>query len=395
MNKDICVVVGFADSLAAPEVCWSLVDAGYRVVAFARNGTVAAIQYSRYVKLMEIPAPEVDLARSVRILQENLSLLISRDGMKQVVVFPLDDTSLLLCSRLESSPNIYLAGPGSANVAIALDKQLQIKIAQSAGFRVIPTWNQNRGGDLNGAVIAKPRFAVEIAGNSVVRHNYRIFKEYGKRNARMNGEEFECLWQPYIRGGGGEGIFGLAVGEKVRVCSAHRRVRMMNPNGSGSSACESTKPESPQVDYASRFIQLSKWNGLFMIELLRDREGKLWFMEFNGRPWGSMALARREGFDYPAWAVRQALTGEPGIQLPQGNQPGIVCRHVGRELLHILFAIRGAVKGKFNEWPAISKSLAKMLTFNRRHHFYNWRDDDRKVFWADIWITFRNQFHRN
>ena len=46
---------------------------------------------------------------------------------------------------------------------------------------------------------------------------------------------------------------------------------------------------------------------MFMIELLRDRTGKVWFVELNGRPWGSMALSRRQGFEYPAWHVKLAI----------------------------------------------------------------------------------------
>ena len=41
--------------------------------------------------------------------------------------------------------------------------------------------------------------------------------------------------------------------------------------------------------------------------LLRDGEGTAWFMELNGRAWGSMALARRLGHEYPRWAVQAAL----------------------------------------------------------------------------------------
>ena len=47
---------------------------------------------------------------------------------------------------------------------------------------------------------------------------------------------------------------------------------------------------------------------MFMLELLRDAAGTPWFMEVNGRPWGSMALAVRRGFDYPVWAVRRRST---------------------------------------------------------------------------------------
>jgi len=43
------VVIGFAEALAAPEVVWSLVDAGFDVAAFARRGKPAALAHSRHV----------------------------------------------------------------------------------------------------------------------------------------------------------------------------------------------------------------------------------------------------------------------------------------------------------------------------------------------------------
>ena len=49
----------------------------------------------------------------------------------------------------------------------------------------------------------------------------------------------------------------------------------------------------------------TQWRGMFMLEFLRAKDGTAWFMELNGRPWGSMALARRSGLEYPAWALRQ------------------------------------------------------------------------------------------
>ena len=49
------------------------------------------------------------------------------------------------------------------------------------------------------------------------------------------------------------------------------------------------------------------WHGMFMVELLRAGD-PWWFMELNGRPWGSLALARRLGYEYPAWTAPRAST---------------------------------------------------------------------------------------
>ena len=121
------------------------------------------------------------------------------------------------------------------------------------------------------------------------------------------------------------------------------------------------------------------WRGLFMIELLRDDSGKLWFVELNGRPWGSMALCRRQGFEYPAWHIELAIDG----QSPAGTAPipvqSIVCRNAGREFMHLLFVLKGAKSNALTNWPPFWRTLREILHFNGSDGLYNWRQDDMKV----------------
>jgi protein-tyrosine-phosphatase len=159
---------------------------------------------------------------------------------------------------------------------------------------------------------------------------------------------------------------------------------MMNPAGSGSSACVNIEPRADLVAAAERFLTALQWRGLFMIELLRDTSGKFWFMELNGRPWGSMALARRVGLEYPAWAINALTT--PGYRptLPV-LQPPVLCRHVGRELTHLAFAVRGPSRDDTTSaWPSFRRSLVDMLQLSGRQAVYNWRSDDSKVFFYDV-----------
>jgi len=78
---------------------------------------------------------------------------------------------------------------------------------------------------------------------------------------------------------------------------------MMDPEGSGSSACTPIAVRPELRDAVALMMARLEWEGLFMVELLGDEAGRAWFMELNGRAWGSMALARRMGLEYPAWAV--------------------------------------------------------------------------------------------
>jgi predicted ATP-grasp superfamily ATP-dependent carboligase len=201
------------------------------------------------------------------------------------------------------------------------------------------------------------------------------------------------LLQQYVCGVG-EGLFGLAADDGVLGWSAHRRLRMMNPQGSGSSACTSRDVDDGLKASGERFIALSGWRGLFMIELLRDESGKVWFMELNGRAWGSMALARRLGFEYPAWAVKKIFNPGAQIVLPRSNPQPLVCRHLGRELVHLLFVMRGPKSRALARWPSRWSAVRQFLSFAREERWYNWRANDRKVFFSDAIGTVKGQIFK-
>jgi hypothetical protein len=206
----------------------------------------------------------------------------------------------------------------------------------------------------------------------------------------------ECvplLVQSFVRGTG-EGVFGLVAPEGVRAWSAHRRLRMMNPQGSGSSACISQSVPEDLKASAEKMIRMAAWRGLFMIELLRDDSGELWFVELNGRPWGSMSLSRRQGLEYPAWHVQLAMDAESRAGAVPSLAPGMVCRHIGREFMHLLFVIRGA-KSKALNWPPFWKTIANVVRVRQDDTYYNWRRDDPKVFFADCYYTVHDNVFKN
>lgn len=91
--------------------------------------------------------------------------------------------------------------------------------------------------------------------------------------------------QPLIRGVG-EGLFGYVGPRGVTAWSSHRRVRMVNPHGSASSACRSNPVDGDLIGPSERFLSAIGWRGMFMLEFLRDSDGEPWFMELNGRTWG-------------------------------------------------------------------------------------------------------------
>ncbi len=123
-----------------------------------------------------------------------------------------------------------------------------------------------------------------------------------------------------------------------------------------------------------------------MTELHRDAEGRAWFVELNGRPWGSMALARRRGPESPAWTVRAAL--DPCfVPDAAADGPHVVCRHLGMEIAHLAFVLRGPQSKAVESWPSLWRSVLAVLTPGRDRASYNWKPSEPRVFAADTWRT--------
>ena len=397
------VLVGFAEAMAAPEVVWSLVDGGFRVIAFARKGRASAMRYSRYVECHEICPPEVDLQTSLADLQ---SLLASMDGKAdepQRILFPLDDKAVWLSSRVKLETRWILAGPSGPNADLALTKCLQIHMAQDAGFDVPKTLIARSAADVlafataeSFPIILKAAECVPVSEGRL--HSCRKWicansRELERAMAEW-GELVPLLVQPFIVGTG-EGVFGLAAPDGIRAWSAHRRLRMMNPEGSGSSACVSQPVAQELRSKVEAFIRKSGWRGLFMIEVLRDNSGRVWFVELNGRPWGSMALCRRQGLEYPAWHVDLAMDEQSRAGLAVAPGPGVVCRNAGREFMHLLFVLRGARSNALTKWPSSWETISNLFRFHREDGLYNWRRDDPRVFLADFYYTIHDNLFKS
>src|SRR5216683_5963171 len=293
------VLIGFADALAAIESAWCLADDGFEVVAFARRGSRPALARSGAVRVVGITAPEQDADGSAA----DLAAVVRE--LSPAAVLPLDDHAVWLCDRAcgefpaPAGPGQpggpAVAGPLGRLAALALDKRQQLKYAGAAGLAVPATQDAAREEPPGqGPWMVKPAMAVELREGRLHRPAGRVAGSSSQLREVAAAIGGPAIAQPLIEGTG-EGVFGLATRDGVAAWSAHRRIRMMNPRGSGSSACRSIPVDGELAGPVSDFIASTGWRGLFMIEFLRDASGRPWFMELNGRAWGSMALAIRRG----------------------------------------------------------------------------------------------------
>lgn len=376
------VLVGFANALAAPEAVASLLAAGYRVASFSRRGRAVALRRLRGVEIVEVTAPEDDLAAC---LAEVAAAAAGYD-----VVMPLDDPAVLVCDR-GLPPDALVAGPRGACAELALDKRLQLRGAGAAGFAVPPWVELGADAVPEGwalPAVLKPALAAAEVDGRLRRCSPRLVRTRSELDdLRRSWGSTPAILQRWVPGEG-RGVFGLADAGGVHHLSAHRRVRMMNPAGSGSSACVSLQVPEALCAPIARLLEAVDWSGMFMVELLHS-EDTWWFMELNGRAWGSLALARRLGYEYPAWAVARLLDGSAALPAaPPFDE--LLCRHLGRELVHLLFVLRGP-RSYAGAWPGRGETLRAMFRSGPRTGWYNLAPGMRAVFLDDAWRTVMDQ----
>ena len=292
------VLIGFADSLAAIESAWSLADNGFAVWAFKRSDTRPALELSRLVRVVPIAPPELDANKSVA----DLAALVRDSGA--TALLPLDDQAVWLSDRLSQlesvgsdsqASGVTIVGPTGHLAALALDKREQLRLAAAVGLNVPASCEALNGKPTGtGPWMVKPAMAVVHRDGQISRPAGRVAASAAEVREIAVGIGSPAVAQPLIEGIG-EGVFGLATPRGVAAWSSHRRIRMMNPRGSGSSACRSIPVDKDLIEPVRAFISAAGWQGLFMIEVIRDTAGRAWFMELNGRTWGKYGAGAPQG----------------------------------------------------------------------------------------------------
>lgn len=380
------MLIGFADEVAGPEVAFSVLDAGFEVLAFTRRGAAPSLNRCPAVRVVEITTPVDDARAALRDLERQV------EATRPDVILPLGDDVLALCDSAGEEVRSRVAGPTGAHARFALDKRLQMGAALLAGFDVVPTRSFESADELletenEFPLLVKPALAVERGETSFVVAPIALCTSAAELAAavRVYGAGSPVIVQPFVPGHM-EGLFGLARNGEVLITSAHRRLRAVGSAKGWTSACASL-PVDPELESIGRsMLADAEWNGLFMLEFLRDDDGRARFLEFNGRAWGSMALARRMGFEYPAWAALQKLDASFSPPHPPPAAP-ITCRHLGREILHVLGVMRGPGSPALWNGTSRRRALKEVLRISRDDRWYNVRKDAPGLFVQDTFKT--------
>jgi len=142
---------------------------------------------------------------------------------------------------------------------------LQVEAAREAGFNIPRTELVRTAKDLiafakaeSYPIILKPAECVPIYQGRAYSCRKWVCGNRAELDRAIDQwqEHVPLLAQNFITGIG-QGLFGLGAPEGVRAWSGHHRVRMMNPQGSGSSACAAQSVADDIKSQGQQFIRNS------------------------------------------------------------------------------------------------------------------------------------------
>jgi predicted ATP-grasp superfamily ATP-dependent carboligase len=199
----------------------------------------------------------------------------------------------------------------------------------------------------------------------------------------------DVLVQSFI-GGVGVGFSCFVWKGEVYLPFQWKRIREIDPRGSGSSARMSVDLDSQVLAYSRELIRHAGFQGMAMVEYKKNPEsGRLVLMEINGRPWGSLQLPIDCGIDYPLHLVRWALEGKaPPSHV--GYKKGVVNRSLVGDLMHLKNVFAGKPPGWPMPYPRFLASLARVcVPWYPGLHYADLSVSDPRPGIVGLWQFFR------
>ena len=150
--------------------------------------------------------------------------------------------------------------------------------------------------------------------------------------------------------GHGTGAFLLMGGTKTLLRFAHNRLHEVPYTGGQSSLRESCF-DKEIMNLSERLLKSVNYQGVAMVEFRRrSTDGRPFFLEINGRLWGSLALALHCGVDFPLALLQMVYSGDTSY-MPPDYPVGVKCRNVFHGELKYLFSVLKAKSGGHSEPP--------------------------------------------
>ena len=231
------------------------------------------------------------------------------------IVLPVGDAGALALSAERDRIDAIVPYAAHEVVTRAFDKLALAEAATRAGFGVPLTLSAQHGASLlraNGPVVVKARLHAPVRNATApVRMEAEIAPTAGlamQRAAQIRAVGGDPILQEVIDGD--LMAYAAVTDRDARVIAAvQQEAERLWPPSSGVSARARTVAIDPELaEMVQRLLADLGWIGLMQLQFLVPSDGRPRLIDFNGRLYGSLALAVGAGVNLPAlWAA--AATG--------------------------------------------------------------------------------------
>ena len=286
------------------------------------------------------------------------------------LVMPMDDAALAVCSeRRDALPaGTSLAAARIDAVRNVLDKRRNLETASRLGIPC-PAEFRLESLDQTEELIERLGFPMVLknpgreAGEASLLHGFKWLIAQDERELRALLDQYgaDCrfpLFQQLVTGDVRNLCCFAAEGQLVAV-HVYRSVRRLG--WGGNSVLREVTESSPQlVQYAEQLLGELRWDGVAQVAfVVRERDRASWYMETNGRFWGSVEGSIAIGWDFPYWAYRYFTRGD--LPAPPPLAVGSrACWHFGD--LRLLFERLLGIEPPFPPRPSPFRAIADYIT---------------------------------
>ncbi len=332
------VLVTNVEERAALATCRALEAAGYTVVG-AASATPAAGLWSRAcAERLRLPDPRHD--ESGFALE--LEAAVAARGVD--VVIPSVDAAIVALlgsvERLERHASLGL--PSREVVLRSLDK---LELSRAAAKVGLPPPESVACDALEQAteaaralgfpLLVKPRTTVVGAFGRRRQQATVVVAGEGELVAALAAAGTPALLQRYEDGATVFSCGGVMSGGRLLGLSFSRYLRTWRPSAGSAAYSETVEPPPGLEEQVLALVEELGWQGIFELELV-GRDGDLHAIDFNPRPYGSMALATSAGVNLPALWCDALLGRDPA---PSRSRPGFRYRFEEADLRHLAWQL--------------------------------------------------------
>ena len=370
------MLIAGGDNRAGLALARSLARHGISLIAVGRGADLAI--RSRFVRHgLVSPSPSEDPTGYFQFIRE----LVERHGIKLVV--PMSDPNLVVLERhrsdLESLTTLAMARSDSLRGAV--DKRVNLDIAREIGIPCPKQYDLQNENDIPDMikylgfpiVLKSPGLAL-TAGDP--RFRFRVL--YARNEAELRGHiATHChdgsypLFQECAVGKVHNYCCFAAKGEAI----AGHEYHSIRRNG-GLGVLRKIIQPTPEVErHAKEMLRALEWDGVAHIAFFISDDGRMWYMETNGRFWGSVQGSVNAGWDFPLWVYRyftQGAVPDPG-PIDLGS---MTCWHAG-DLEGLLDYYDGGLVPATGTHPGRFRATLQYFSGFRpgiKNDVFRWRD---------------------